>query len=121
MPRTTIAATVVQGPYVALPAAANSLDVTATAADVANKNQTPLTGKETVIARNTGAGARTVTFTSVADARLKRSGDVGPYTMQAGEMMAFDFSDLEGWRQPDGNLYFEGEHAEVLFTVLRRQ
>jgi len=119
MPRIALAATAILGPYVALPVAANSLDVPFAAADVANKQSTPLTGKEIVIAHNTDVSARTVTFTSVADGRLKRTGDLGPYTMQADEKLAFYFADLEGWRQADGSLYFEADNAAVKFAVLR--
>lgn len=120
MPRTAIAATVVKGPYVALPTAADSLDLPFVAADVANKNSTPLTGKEILIAHNTdGAASRTITFTSVADGRLQRTGDVSAYSLGIDEKAVFYFADIEGWRQADGSLYFEASNAAVKFAVVR--
>lgn len=121
MPRTTINPTTLLGPYPALPVTAGSLAGAETAADVANKNQFPMTGREILVWRNMGATPHTVTLTSRADAQ-GRSGDVTGYSVAAGGVGAFDTGGppgLEGWRQVDGMFYFEANHAEILFSVWR--
>lgn len=118
MARTVIAAVTPKGPFPDA-VAANDLDVAETAADAANKQSTPYTGKEVILARNTGVGARTVTFTAKADPYGATS-HVTAYSIGAGELAVFSFRDgAPRWQQSDGNIYFEAEHAEVLFTVLR--
>lgn len=89
---------------------------TVTAADAANQNSCTFTGKEVIIARNSGAGARTVTITSVS--YLGRTGHITAQSIAAGATAVFGPFSIEGWRQTDGSLYFEGSHAEILFTVL---
>lgn len=94
----------------------DGVTATATAADVSNKNQVRLTGKEIVLARNSGAQARTVTISSVAiNGRL---GDITADSIEAGATHVYGPFDLNGWMQSDGYLYLEANHAEVLFTVL---
>lgn len=89
---------------------------TVTAADASNLNQCTFTGKEVIIARNSGAGARTVTITSVT--YLGRTGHITAESIAAGATKVFGPFAIDGWKQTDGYLYFQGEHAEVLFTVL---
>lgn len=112
MPRTTITkTTLATNGY-----PTDGVTATVTAADAANDNQCTHTGKEIIIARNSGAGARTVTITSVAlNGRL---GNITADSIAAGATHVYGPFAVEGWRQTDGYLYFEGEHAEVLFTVL---
>lgn len=116
MARTTITKTTVQGPYVALPVVADSLDLSLVAADVSNKNQFAPTGDDLVIVQNSGASPYTFTITSVADP-FKRTGDVGPYTMAAGEISAYRIK-TEGWKQSDGFIYLEASNIAVKFAVL---
>jgi hypothetical protein len=118
MPRTTIAAQTPKGPYVSLPPAADSLDVTMTAADVTNKNQTLLNGPLLLIAQNSGASAYTVTITSAPDSKL-RTGDITAYSLAAGDIAAFVINQTEGWLQSDGYLYYEASNAAVKFALLR--
>jgi hypothetical protein len=87
-----------------------------TAADASNLNQCAHTGKEVIYARNSGAGARTVTITSVS--YLGRTGHITAESIAAGATKVFGPFSIEGWKQTDGYLYFQAEHAEVLFTVL---
>lgn len=113
MARTTLTKTTVPGPY----ADAGTV-VTMTAADTGNQNRIVLTGREIVIARNSGASTRTVTFTSIAD-RFGRTNDLGAENILAGEIKVYGPGlALEGWQQTDGYLYLEANHAEVLFGVL---
>lgn len=90
--------------------------VTFTAANPTDKEQFPLTGKEIVIARNSGASSRTITITSVA--YNGRTGNITAESIAAGAVRVFGPFDINGWRQTDGNLYLEANHAEVLFAVL---
>jgi hypothetical protein len=87
------------------------------AADATNKEEVVITGREILIAQNTGAGARTVTITSVAI--NGRTGDITSYSLGAGEFGVFGPFRREGWAQGTGKLYFEAEHAEVKWAVIR--
>lgn len=118
MPRTTITAQTPKGPYVTLPVTADSLDVTMTAADVSNKNQTLLSGSLLLIAQNSGASPYTITLTSIADSKL-RTGDITTYSMAAGDISCFYIGSTEGWLQADGYLYYEASNASVKFAVLK--
>ena len=116
MPRTAITVVTPKGPYPGT-VAANDLDLTQTAADVANKNSAVFSGNRMLlIAENDNVAAKTVTLTSVADAR-NRTGDVTSYSIGASEIAAFVL-EREGWCQSDGAFYCEAEHADVKFTVL---
>jgi hypothetical protein len=116
MPRTALAAQTPKGPYPGT-ISANLLDITFTAADASNNNTTPFIGNRMlVVARNSGAGARTLTITSLADSH-GRTGDVTAFSMGAGEYLAF-IVERDGWQQSDGALYMSAEHAEVLLAVL---
>lgn len=96
----------------------NPAALTWTAADVANKNQVTLTGREIVLAHNSGAVAHTITITSVQDP-YKRTGDVSAHQVPAGGYRVFGPVALDGWMQADGRLYLEADHAEILFAILR--
>jgi len=96
---------------------ANSADMTTLAADPANDEQVVITGRQIVVARNSGAGAHTITFTSTNDP-FNRTGNIAAYSLGAGELAAFGPFDLTGWRQTDGRLYFEASDAEVIFSVI---
>ena len=115
MSRQTLTAAQANGPW---PVLADAVTVTATAANATDKEQTLLTGRELLIARNSGASSRVCTITSVADPRTKRTGDVVE-TVPAGEMRMFGPFDPDGFRQSDGYLYFEAAHADILWSVIR--
>lgn len=116
MARTTLTKTTVPTPY-----ADAGVVVTMTAADTSNQNRVTLTGKEIVIAHNTGASTRTVTFTSVAD-RFGRTNDISAENILAGEIKVYGPGlAIEGWNSVDAAvtyLYLEANHAEVKFGVL---
>lgn len=97
---------------------AGAADLTMTAADVANKEQTTLTGDELVVAHNTDSGAHTVTITSIADSN-GRTGNIASYSLAAGDYVVFGPFEMDGWRQADGALYFEADSATVKFGVIR--
>lgn len=121
MARTTIAAQTLLGAYPSLAIAANAADLTFAALSGSsgdNGNQTPLTGKEILLFRNDDVGAQTVTITSVAD-RYNRTGDISAYSIGASEYAILGPFAVDGWKQSDGNLYFEGSDANVKCAVLR--
>lgn len=93
--------------------------LTMSAADTVNLNSVPHTGKEVIIARNSGASPYTVTITSVADPVHGRTGDIAAASLAAGEVAVFGPYPIDGWRQSDARLYFQASNAAVLFTVLR--
>lgn len=108
MPRTTIAP---------VQAASAAVALTATAADTVNQNRTPHTGRELIVARNSGAVGRTVTITSAPiNGRL---GNIAADALAAGATKVYGPFPTKGWRQTDNFLYFEANHAEVLFSVVR--
>ena len=95
--RVLVSAQSLPGAYPALPIAANSRDLAFVAGDATNLNYTPLVNDKTVvIAQNTGAGARTVGFVSVAD-EFGRTGDITAYSMGAGELAIFGAFKTKGW------------------------
>jgi hypothetical protein len=114
MPRTTIAAVAAPG---AFPTA--GVVITGTAADTVNQNRTTFSGRELLIAFNSGATPRTVTITSIAD-RFGRLGSITAESIAAGAYRMYGpFTNAEGWRQTDAFLYYEANHAEVLFFVIQ--
>ena len=119
MARTTITGKTLPGSYPSLQPTAGSLELTEYAPGTASDGvQVTLIPKKTIlIARNTNAGAQTVTVTSVADAQ-GRSGDITTYSIAAGKLAAFGPFETEGWRQSDGNLYAVASHIDVKFSVL---
>jgi len=118
MPRTDIAVQIPLGPFPTLPVAANALDITVQAADVANMNQFTFTGKELIVVKNDDAGAQTFTFTSVADEQ-KRTGDITAFSLGATEYAAFMATSLKGWQQSDGKFYLQASSANIKFAILR--
>lgn len=118
MPRQTLPKLIVGGNYPSLPLTANSADLPMTAADVVNKEQFVATGKDLTIAHNTGISTRTITITSVADPKNRRSGDITTYSLGAGEYAAFGPFEREGWMQSDGNIYLEASHADIKFGIV---
>lgn len=115
MPRTNLTPKAAVGAYGAY--AADAADLTMTAADVANMNQFTASGKDLVIAHNTGASAYTVTITSSPDP-YGRSRDIATYSLAAGEYGVFGPFELTGWAQTDGKVYLQASNAAVKFGVV---
>lgn len=97
---------------------ANAADLTMTGADVANMNDVVASGKDLIIAHNTGASPYTVTITSIADP-FGRTGDITTYSMDAGEYAIFGPFGSDGWLQADGRLYFQASNVAVKFGIVR--
>lgn len=120
MARTNVVKLVALGSSSAPYATANAADLVmaaATGSSGSSGNMFVCSGKDILIAHNTGAGAHTITVSSVADP-FGRTGDVAAYSLGAGEYAAFGPFDTTGWRQTDGYMYIEANHAEVKFGVI---
>jgi hypothetical protein len=118
MARQTLTKLTAPGSFPALPLTADSADLPMTAADTSNKEQFVATGKDLIVAHNTGASAYTVTITSVADGRNRRTGDITSYSIGAGEYAAFGPFEKAGWMQTDGKIYLEANNTAVKFGVV---
>lgn len=117
MTRVTLTAKIPLGTLGTPYATAHAADLTMTAADAGSKQLVAHSGKVLIVARNSGAGANTVTITSTVDSD-GRTGDIAAYSMGAGEYAVFGPFDLDGWVQTDWKLYFEADNAEVFFGVV---
>jgi hypothetical protein len=118
------------GPYPVIPVAPTSLDIAFTAVDAVNGNyftadNNPVTvrpegtyGGDILLIDNPTGGALTITFTSQPDAQ-GRSGDITTYSIGAGVTSAFKYSNLVGWADGTGKVFFTGA-AGLLVAVLER-
>lgn len=118
MARSTLTKTTAPGNFPTLQPAANSLDITMAATVVADKTQFVASGKDLIIAQNTGAAPHTITITSVASAKNNRTGDITSYSLGAGELAVIGPLEREGWVQTDGYIYLEADHIEIKFGVI---
>lgn len=111
MPRTTITATT-PGALLSGTPAANALDVTFTAIDSSNGNQTTHNGQLMLLFYNSHATTSyTYTVTSTAD-RLGRTGDISD-TLAAGEYALVGPIPTEGFQQTTGYIYYTASNASV--------
>lgn len=118
MPRQTITAVETTGPWPSVASNGGGVALTETAANATDKEQMRLTGREVLIARNSGAEARVVTITSVADPVTGRTGNITE-SVPAGEMYVLGPFSVQGFRQTDGMIYFEAAHADVKWSAIR--
>lgn len=112
MARTTLTKTTPPGSY-----AGAGTTLTLTAADVTNKNQFVASGNDLVIAYNSGAGAATITITSVDDPFGRRE-DIAAESIAAGAYKLFGPFKRQGWAQSDGYIYLEASSVDVKFAVI---
>lgn len=119
MARGTLPKSAGVGSYPLTPVAANSMDLTFTAADPANKNQIAFgnAARLLVLFINTHAtDPQDVTIETAPDT-LNREGDITDYVLQAGDH-GFFIASRNGWRQGDGYLYLDGSDATVKFAAI---
>lgn len=114
MDRTVLTISTAPGAY-----AQAGVALTMAAADVANKNQWVATGKDLVVAHNTGASAYTVTITSVPDPQYGRTGDVTNDSIPAGEYRVYGPFPKVGWVQTDTYIRIEASNASVKLGVVK--
>jgi hypothetical protein len=96
------------------------LNVTWQAADPANGNSFPSSGRELLEMRNSDTtNPATVTIKSAPDP-YGRAQDITTYALAPGTTAALKMTDSVGWRQPDGSVYLDIAGTGVIqFLVLR--
>lgn len=95
--------------------------ITEQAADPVNFNNFPLTGREVVVVRNSGAAAYTLTVHSVADQEGRQDTSITAFSIAAGAVVVLPQFPLEGYWQTDGTLWLDGSSASLLFTIIRTE
>lgn len=110
MPRTTIPAQAVSGPYTY-----DGIALVETPADVVNLNQSPLVDGLMLIAHNTAGAGGTVTVTSANDP-FGRSKDIAAYAVAAGAVAILGPFKQSGWLQAGGYLFYEGSAVTIKFS-----
>ena len=95
--------------------------ITEQAADPTNFNSFPLTGREVVVVRNSGASAYTVTVHSVADPLGRQDTSITAFSIAAGAVVLLPQFPMQGYVQSDGTLWIDGSNAALLFTVVRTE
>jgi len=119
MPRTTLTTQSAKGPYPLEPVAADSLDLTFTAADITNQNQFSASGRDLVAIRNAHlTTAFTFTLNTAPDTHGRKA-DITSYALQAGEVVLFFFTEVDGWRQSDGFIYLDANSVSIQYAVVR--
>lgn len=106
----------IKGPFEAI--AANGADFTF-AAGATSTDTFVCTGRQVLLAFNSGAAPYTVTISSVDDER-GRSEDITAYSLDAGEYAVFGvgLTNLPGWRQTNGTIIVDVENVAVKWAVL---
>ena len=102
------------------------LNLTFLAADVANKEETALTGTEMIVAQNVdSAGTHNVTITSVADSLNRTKNATGAVPARVGNRPGVRFfgpykaGASSGWKQTTNLLHFEADNVNIEFAVIR--
>ena len=121
MARVLVAAQTTPGAYPTLPVGANSKDLTFQVCDSGLGNYSPIVESKTlVLIQNIAVGAKTVSFTSVADA-YGRTGDITNYSVGASEIAMFGPFKAAGWSHgvgADGGVWIDGEDANIKIAVV---
>ena len=117
MPRTLLTPQTPKGPYPGT-VAANALDYTYVAADLANGNEFVGTGRDLLLMKNDDAAPQTITLTSAADP-YGRTSNITAYSMGIGEFAMFWFGNLVGWDQGGGKLFIDVSDVDIKLAVVR--
>lgn len=107
---------VIKGPFEAI--AANGADFTF-AAGATTTDTFACTGRQILLAFNSGGSDYTVTISSVDDEK-GRSEDITTYSLAAGEYAVFGvgLTNEQGWKQTNGTIIVDVENAAVKWAVL---
>ena len=101
----------------ATPVTALALDFAFTAVDIVNFESTAMSGPFVLVCWNSSGVGVTLTINSVPDA-LRRTGDITAYAIGAGLISVIKFSSAAGWKQADGNLYYQGSAIGLKIAAL---
>lgn len=111
MARTTLTKTTAPGFY-----SNTGTTVTFTAADTVNGNQYLATGRELVIARNTGGSTYSLTIQGSPDPYNRSS--VAVKNIASGETAVFGPFPNLGWQQSDGYVYLDASSSSIEIAVI---
>lgn len=92
------------------------------ASDPANGDQFQILGTEILLVQNSDTVAHTFSVNSTPD-RIGRTADLTAYPVNPGQVIAIQFSVLDGWVQSGetgyGNVYLQSSDAHLTFCVVR--
>ena len=92
------------------------------ASDPANGDQFQILGTEILLVQNSDTVEHTFTVDSTPD-RIGRTADLTDYPVAPGQVVALQFSVLDGWVQSGqtgyGNVYLQSSDANLKFCVVR--
>ena len=97
--------------------ASAAVTIVETAADITNFNSFKPSGKDLLIARNTGGSPYTITINSVND-QYGRKGDITTQSIPAGALLVFGPMATPGWQQADMTIWFQASNIAVVFSVI---
>jgi len=117
MSKTPLTPKVLTGGYSGLLAALGA-DFTWAGSDAGSGNSFVCTGKEIILAWNSGSEERTITIDSVND-QFKRERDITTYAVGIGLYSVFGPFPVAGWIQTDGNIYVTTSHAELKLAIFK--
>jgi hypothetical protein len=101
---------------------AGDLNITLTACDAVNGNAFTATGHEILLVQNTdGAGAHTITVSSLPDALGRSDSSLTNYSIPTSGFIAIHLSTLAGWRQATGQVFTTCNSNLLKFAVLQTQ
>jgi len=101
-------------------AAAGTADFTVAASTLTDGDTFQCTGRELLFVQNTGAGATTITITSVADEK-NRTGDITTYSVGIAEFACFaiGLTNSQGWKSAAGTVRITCSDVDLKVAVLR--
>ncbi len=97
--------------------AAAGVAVTMTAADVGAGNHYACSGRDLIIAHNTGAGEHHVTITSQVNGK-QRLGTITAEAIAAGDIRIYGPLPAAGWMNASRNVLCSADNAEVKFGIV---
>jgi hypothetical protein len=117
MPRTALTVQTAKGPY-PVTVAANDLDFTFAASDVANGNDYISSGREIILVQNINASPQTFTINTAPD-QLNRTNNITAFSLGASEFAVFWPGNAFGFIQSDGKVWLNGAHIDIKWAIIR--
>ena len=117
MARTELTVNSIKGSYPG-DISAGDLDISFEAGDDTNGNYYTSTGREIVMATNTGSSSNTITITSSNDPYL-RDADISSYSISADSYMAIGPLQRTGWANGSGQVNIDVGAADIEIAIVR--
>ncbi len=106
------------GPYLDAVNLTSELNFAWANSNAAAGNYFQSTGRELLLLKNNSGLPATVTFDSVNDP-LIRQGDITGYIIDGAEISCYWFGNQVGWRNRNGNVFFQTSDNDVQYAVIR--